>query len=408
VYDNSTGQVKWQEQNLYGSSRLGTWKPSVTLTSGTAAAKWDTIGNKYYELDNHLGNVLAVVTDKRLQNGPDTTVVTSFNAEVNSAQDYFAFGAIQNYRNFNSGKYRYGFNGKENDNEVKQDYNGNNNIGAQQDYGERIYDPRIGRFLSVDPLAKNYPWLTPYQFASNRPIDGVDLDGLEYAPSMSRVLFGAAGITTASAKQIEADVQERLPRVMRDALYVMGGTVTIIGSGGTATPVVLGTIAVGGGAAKVYFDSKGDSETADQVPTTATGTVMVTANYVVGKKVFSQQFISVAEFSEGVLTLDLKNFKSANLMDKGVISVNALNLAIDYSNTSDNFKALFDNVVIHNNDNNKTNAKPDALYVAPKTLMPLKVKKLNITHTQKNSELPQKDKNNDKKAPQATTLEDVQ
>jgi RHS repeat-associated protein len=123
--------------------------------------------------------VLAVVTDKRLQNGPDTTVVTSFNAEVNSAQDYFAFGAIQNYRNFNSGKYRYGFNGKENDNEVKQDYNGNNNIGAQQDYGERIYDPRIGRFLSVDPITQKYPELTPYQFASNTPIIASDLDGRE-------------------------------------------------------------------------------------------------------------------------------------------------------------------------------------------------------------------------------------
>jgi len=44
----------------------------------------------------------------------------------------------------------------------------------------RIYDPRAGRFLSVDPISKQYPWLTPYQFASNRPIDGVDLDGLEF------------------------------------------------------------------------------------------------------------------------------------------------------------------------------------------------------------------------------------
>ncbi|QDH80427.1 hypothetical protein FKX85_15810 [Echinicola soli] len=34
--------------------------------------------------------------------------------------------------------------------------------------------------MSVDPLTKSYPMLTPYQFASNRPIDGVDLDGLEY------------------------------------------------------------------------------------------------------------------------------------------------------------------------------------------------------------------------------------
>ena len=48
-----------------------------------------------------------------------------------------------------TGAYRYGFNGKENDNEVKGE-------GGQQDYGMRIYDPRLGKFLSVDPLAKEY------------------------------------------------------------------------------------------------------------------------------------------------------------------------------------------------------------------------------------------------------------
>jgi RHS repeat-associated protein len=73
-------------------------------------------------------------------------------------------------------QYRYGFNGKEEDDEVKGD-------GNQQDYGMRIYDPRLGKFLSVDPITKNYPMLTPYQFASNRPIDGIDLDGLEYLDS---------------------------------------------------------------------------------------------------------------------------------------------------------------------------------------------------------------------------------
>lgn len=69
--------------------------------------------------------------------------------------------------------YRYGFNGKENDNDVKGE-------GNQQDYGMRIYDPRLGRFLSVDPLTKSFSMLTPYQFATNRPIDGIDLDGQEY------------------------------------------------------------------------------------------------------------------------------------------------------------------------------------------------------------------------------------
>ncbi len=43
----------------------------------------------------------------------------------------------------------------------------------------RIYDPRIVRFKSVDPLTKKYPELTPYQFSSNSPIANVDLDGLE-------------------------------------------------------------------------------------------------------------------------------------------------------------------------------------------------------------------------------------
>ena len=76
------------------------------------------------------------------------------------------------WKNQGAGAYRYGFNGKENDNDVKGE-------GNQQDYGKRIYDPRLGRFLSVDPLMKSYPWYTPYQFAGNKPIWAVDLDGAE-------------------------------------------------------------------------------------------------------------------------------------------------------------------------------------------------------------------------------------
>lgn len=44
----------------------------------------------------------------------------------------------------------------------------------------RIYDDRLGKFLSIDPLTSEYPYLTPYQFSANRPIDGIDLDGAEY------------------------------------------------------------------------------------------------------------------------------------------------------------------------------------------------------------------------------------
>jgi RHS repeat-associated protein len=88
--------------------------------------------------------------------------------------DYDPFGMMLSGRNWEVGsEYRYGFNGKESDSETYGD-------GNIYDYGFRIYNPRLGRFLSVDPITNSYPHLTPYQFASNRPIDGIDLDGLEY------------------------------------------------------------------------------------------------------------------------------------------------------------------------------------------------------------------------------------
>lgn len=70
-----------------------------------------------------------------------------------------------------SGSYRYGFNGKEQDKETTGT--------TTYDYGFRIYNPALGRFLSVDPLTQSYPWYTPYQFAGNNSIWAVDIDGLE-------------------------------------------------------------------------------------------------------------------------------------------------------------------------------------------------------------------------------------
>jgi RHS repeat-associated protein len=118
-----------------------------------------------------LGNVLATITDKKLQVSTNNSSTSYFEAEVKSVQDYYAFGMQMPGRK-SSGGYRYGFNGKENDNEVKGE-------GNQQDYGMRMYDGRIGKFLSVDPLTSDYPWYSPYHFAGNSPIVAIDLDGSE-------------------------------------------------------------------------------------------------------------------------------------------------------------------------------------------------------------------------------------
>ena len=145
---------------------------AYTINGVTPAANnglvYRFLGNKQYELKDHLGNVRVVVSDRKDLNTTDNTL----NASVISYNNYYPFGMLQPNRNFNSPEYRYGFNGKEKDSELKGE-------GAQYDYGFRIYDTRLGKFLSQDPLFKTYPWLTPYQFASNSPIWAVDLDGLE-------------------------------------------------------------------------------------------------------------------------------------------------------------------------------------------------------------------------------------
>jgi RHS repeat-associated protein len=42
----------------------------------------------------------------------------------------------------------------------------------------RYYNPGLGRFLSVDPLADYYPDQSPYLYAYNNPIRFIDVDGL--------------------------------------------------------------------------------------------------------------------------------------------------------------------------------------------------------------------------------------
>jgi RHS repeat-associated protein len=182
VYDNTGNTNNWREQQLYGSSRLGMWKPNLNLATANGSSIWNSYGLKFFELSNHLGNVMAVVSDNRLQTG------STYEADVINSNDYYAFGGQMKGRDFtNPGAqaYRYGFNGKENDNEVK-------GTGNQQDYGMRIYDPRIGKFLSVDPLQNQFPWFSSFQYAGNNPISFIDLDGAE--PKKKSVNYGKSVI----------------------------------------------------------------------------------------------------------------------------------------------------------------------------------------------------------------------
>lgn len=111
--------------------------------------------------------------------------------------DYSPFGVELYQRGFTRDEYRYGFQGQESDNEIK----GNGN---SVNYKYRMHDPRLGRFFAVDPLVKEYPELTPYQFSSNNPIGMIEIEGLEGTPAAGQVTKPKPIIKLWKVKNIDA------------------------------------------------------------------------------------------------------------------------------------------------------------------------------------------------------------
>jgi len=97
--------------------------------------------------------------------------VAYYEAEVLSASDYYPFGfSMPGRTDTLRGASRFGFNGMERDDELKGE-------GNSYDFGARIYDGRIGRFLSVDPMASEFPTESNYIFAGNNPVYFIDAFG---------------------------------------------------------------------------------------------------------------------------------------------------------------------------------------------------------------------------------------
>ena len=143
----------------------------LTLRSRTADKPTEYVATQYIDLT------------EGFESGDSMDMVTAYIADTSYAGT--GNGGFGPDGVAGGGKYRYGFNGKENDNEVK-------GVGDQIDYGKRIYDPRIGRFQSGDPLTAKFPFYSTYQFSGNMPIWANDLDGLE--PNLTHRDDGINGV----------------------------------------------------------------------------------------------------------------------------------------------------------------------------------------------------------------------
>ena len=102
---------------------------------------------------------------------------------------------------------RYGFNGKMKDSEVEGE-------GDVYDFGARMYDARLGRWLSLDPEQKKYPHISPYNAFENNPVCFKDPDGKDASVTIvgnnvkisTTIFIYGAGATQATATQMQKDI----------------------------------------------------------------------------------------------------------------------------------------------------------------------------------------------------------
>ena len=106
-------------------------------------------------------------------------------------------------------------------------------------FGARYYDAEVGRWFSPDPLASDYPWISPYAYVLNSPLNVVDPNGKEVTVTSDTTKDGKVTITlTLTAKVINDSDQEftneqlqefanQIAKGFEDAFSFTDGNVTV-------------------------------------------------------------------------------------------------------------------------------------------------------------------------------------
>ena len=171
--EGTGGPVLSFNRNAVGTvSRVDSLAPHFGSLLAVTPFHTRHLGDRRIELKDQVGNVRAVVSDLELALDVDGDgLVEASQAQILTAKDYHAYGSLLDGRSYDSIPHRFGFNGMEVDSEIKGE-------GNSYDFGARHYDPRLGQFLSLDPLGSVYPGVSDYSFAGNDPVNSIDAGGL--------------------------------------------------------------------------------------------------------------------------------------------------------------------------------------------------------------------------------------
>ncbi|MEN9998794.1 MAG: hypothetical protein RI922_1784 [Bacteroidota bacterium] len=109
----------------------------------------------------------------------------------------------------------YSFNGMEKDNEVKGE-------GDSYNTYYRQFDPKIGRWLSLDPLKSRYPWIAPYAAFNNNPIYFIDIKGDESWPPSKLISNKTSAPVLGSISEIQTYQKQNNRNVNSNFVIIEG------------------------------------------------------------------------------------------------------------------------------------------------------------------------------------------
>ena len=217
--------------------------------------------------------------------------------------------------------------------------------GNFQDYGMRLYNPRIGRFPSVDPLFKEYPTLTPYQFASDSPIVGVDRDGMEFEPYWATTV-------PMKIREYEKDLRKKDPNHAESIIRQQNiQAFTFVGSaltGGSQTLATYffdglftyGTYKLGKGIVK-----KDANETAEGVHIIAGAMLGEIGGFVIGRTLYSLKALATVSGDETNILFSITKGKTTTNIGETSLNNGTLELDLNVPHELQNKglgKSMFD------------------------------------------------------------------